>query len=252
MISDFVKIAHRGCSGSYPENTRVAFEKAIEAGADMIEIDCQLSKDGHVVVIHDESLGRTAGVRGLVKGKTLEQLKRLDVGQWFKKSLKGQRILTLEEVVEIVNGRADLNLEIKTVSHGPLGIELKLLFILSHYDYLDRTIFSSFDYHSLRRVREMAPEVRIGVLYGKRVREDPFQVAAELQAYALQVQKELVTPELLSKAEQLGLKTFVWTVNEVSEMKKLLSLGIDGLMSDFPQKFWKIKPRRKADRGRKT
>ena len=96
----------------------------------------------------------------------------------------------------------------------------------------------------------MAPEVRIAVLYGKRGREDPFQVAAELQAYALQVQKELATPDLLSKAEELGLKTFVWTVNEVSEMKKFLSLGVDGLISDFPQKFWKIKPRRNADRSR--
>ncbi len=250
MITGFVKIAHRGFSGSYPENTQVAIEKAVEAGADMIEIDCQLSEDGHVVVIHDESLVRTAGVRGLVKGKTLEQLKKLDVGRWFKKSLKGQRILALEEVVEIVNGRADLNLVIKTVSRGSLGIELKMLFILSHYDYLNRTIFSSFDYRSLRRVREMAPEVRIAVLYGKRGREDPFQVAAELQAYALQVQKELATPDLLSKAEELGLKTFVWTVNEVSEMKKFLSLGVDGLISDFPQKFWKIKPRRNADRSR--
>lgn len=252
MITDFVKIAHRGFSGSYPENTRVAFEKAIETGVDVIEVDCQLSKDGHVVVIHDERLQRTAGERGLVKGKTLDQLKKLDVGKWFKKSFKGQRILALEEVVEIVNGKADLYLDIKTAPHGPLGIELKMLFILSHYDYLDRAIFSSFDYHTLRRVREMAPDVRIGVLYAKRQREDPFQAAAELQAYSLQVQKELVTPELLGKAGELGLKTFVWTVNDLSEMRKFLALGVDGIISDFPQKFCKVKPRGKTSRGRKA
>ena len=91
-MANFIKIAHRGSSGSYPENTRLAFEKALEAGADMIEMDCQLSKDGHVVVFHDERLNRTAKVKGYVKGKTLKQLKKLDVGAWCKRSFKGQRI----------------------------------------------------------------------------------------------------------------------------------------------------------------
>src|SRR3989338_11084735 len=108
-MADFIKIAHRGSSGSYPENTRLSFEKAIEAVADMIEMDCQLSKDGHVVVFHDERLDRTAKAKGFVKSKTLQQLKKLDVGAWFKKSFKGERILTLEEVMEIAAGKVDLN-----------------------------------------------------------------------------------------------------------------------------------------------
>ncbi|HMA79397.1 MAG TPA: glycerophosphodiester phosphodiesterase family protein, partial [Candidatus Binatia bacterium] len=139
----FKKIAHRGASGKYPENTRLAFVKAIEAGADMIEIDCQLTEDGHVVVFHDERLRRTAGVRGMVRSKTLAQLKALDIGQWRKKSFRGERILTLEEALEVFAGRVDLCLEIKSFPESPPGIELKILFILSHYDYLDRTILSS-------------------------------------------------------------------------------------------------------------
>jgi len=244
-MADFIKIAHRGSSGSYPENTRLAFEKAIEAGADMIEMDCRLSKDGHVVVIHDDRLDRTARAKGFVKGKTLKQLKKLDVGAWLKKSFKGERILTLEEILEIVSGKVEINLEIKSVLHGPLGIELKVLFIVSHFDYLERTIFSSFDYQSLRRLRELAPDVRIGVLYGAGIKDNPFQAAREMNAYSLHIQREFATPHFLEEARELGLKSFVWTVNEVKEMEKFLSLGVDGIISDFPEKFWKIKQRKR-------
>lgn len=244
-MADFIKIAHRGSSGSYPENTRLAFEKAIEAGADMIEMDCRLSKDGHVVVIHDDRLDRTARAKGFVKGKTLRQLKKLDVGAWLKKSFKGERIQTLEEILEIVSGKVEINLEIKSVLHGPLGIELKVLFIVSHFDYLERTIFSSFDYQSLRRLRELAPDVRIGVLYGAGIKDNPFQAAREMNAYSLHIQKEFATPHFLEEARELGLKSFVWTVNEAKEMEKFLSLGVDGIISDFPEKFWKIKQRKK-------
>jgi len=244
-MADFIKIAHRGSSGSYPENTRLAFEKAIEAGADMIEMDCRLSKDGHVVVIHDDRLDRTARAKGFVKGKTLRQLKKLDVGAWLKKSFKGERIQTLEEILEIVSGKVEINLEIKPVLRGPLGIELKVLFIVSHFDYLERAIFSSFDYQSLRRLRELAPDVRIGVLYGAGIKDNPFQAAREMNAYSLHIQREFATPHFLEEARELGLKSFVWTVNEVKEMEKFLSLGVDGIISDFPEKFWKIKQRKR-------
>ena len=244
-MADFIKIAHRGSSGSYPENTRLAFEKAIEAGADMIEMDCRLSKDGHVVVIHDDRLDRTARAKGFVKGKTLRQLKKLDVGAWLKKSFKGERIQTLEEILEIVSGKVEINLEIKSVLRGPLGIELKVLFIVSHFDYLERTIFSSFDYQSLRRLRELAPDVRIGVLYGAGIKDNPFQAAREMNAYSLHIQREFATAHFLEEARELGLKSFVWTVNEVKEMEKFLSLGVDGIISDFPEKFWKIKQRKR-------
>ena len=242
-IANFIRVAHRGSSGSYPENTRIALEKAIESGVDMIEVDCQLSKDGQVVVIHDGRLDRTAGVKGYVRGKTLKQLKRLDIGAWFDKSFAGERILTLEEAMEIAHDKVELNAELKPAIHGPLGIELKILFILSHYGYLDRSILSSFDYRALRRVRELGPEARIGVLYGAESKENPFQLAREIGAYSLHIQKELATPPLLEKAAQIGVKTLVWTVNEVREMEKFLASGVDGIISDFPEKFWKIRRR---------
>ena len=105
-------------------------------------MDCQLTRDGHIVVFHDERLKRTAGVSGNLRSKSLEQLKQLDVGKWKKKSFTGERVLTLEEVLAIIVGKVDLCLDIKQFNGSQPGIEIKLLFILSHYDYyLDQTIF---------------------------------------------------------------------------------------------------------------
>jgi glycerophosphoryl diester phosphodiesterase len=237
---NFAVIAHRGASGNFPENTRLAVEKALEARADMVELDCQLSSDGHVVIFHDERLARITGTGAAVNRMSLEQLKRLDLGVWRQDAFKGERMLTLEEVVTVIGGQADLCLDIKQYPGSPPGIELKLLFVLSHYDYLDRTIFSSFDYGCLRRVRELAPEVRVGVIYGAESEENPFVVAEEVEAASLHVQKELATREFLHKTWDLGLDAFVWTVNEVPEMENFTSLGVQGIMTDFPERFCKL------------
>jgi glycerophosphoryl diester phosphodiesterase len=242
-MASFKKIAHRGASGEYPENSLLAFAKAIEARADMIELDCQLTRDGHVVIFHDERLHRITGARGSLRDKTLEQLKALDIGQWRKKSYKGERILTLEEAIDAVAGNVDLCIEIKSFPDSLPGIELKLLFILSHYDYLDHTLISSFDYRILARVRELAPEVAIGVISGSRVKEDPFEAASRLGAISINVQKELASRAFLRRAWDSGLDVYVWTVNDIREMEEFASLGVQGLISDFPEKLWKLNNR---------
>ncbi len=239
-MAGFRKIAHRGASGEYPESTRLALLKAIEAGADMIELDCQMSRDGHVVIFHDERLKRTAGAPGAVKDKTLAELKKLDIGRWRKNSYRGERILTLEEALEAVGGNADLCLELKSYPGSLPGIEIKVLFTLSHYEYLDRTILSSSDYRCLARLRELAPEATIGLIFGAGVRDDPFQAARSLGAASIHVQKEAATRHFFERAWQDGLDVYVWTVNEVGEMERFASLGAQGLISDFPNRFWKL------------
>jgi glycerophosphoryl diester phosphodiesterase len=234
------RIAHRGASGRYPENTRLAFAKAIEAGADMVELDCQLSRDGHVVVFHDELLRRTTGARGAVYSKTLEELKRLDVGRWRKPAFKGERILTLEEALETFDGRVDLCLEIKSFAESLPGIELKILFILSHYDYLDRTILSSFDYRRLGRIRELAPDAKLGLVFGSAVTQDPLATARQLEASSIHVQKSLATRNFCAQAWDEGLDVYVWTVNELRDMEMFISMGVQGLISDFPERFSKL------------
>jgi glycerophosphoryl diester phosphodiesterase len=240
LMASFKKIAHRGASGHYPENTRLAFAKAIELGVDMIELDCQMTQDGHVVVFHDERLNRTAGTRGTIRKKPLEQLKKLDIGRWRKKDFAGERILTLEEALNTIDGNADLCLEIKTFADAPPGIELKILFIVSHYDYLDRTIFSSFNYPTLFRVRELAPEASLGLIVGSATKENPLDNARRLAARSLHVQKEIASREFLMRAWDEGLDIYVWTVNEIREMEALVSMGVQGLISDFPERFGKL------------
>jgi glycerophosphoryl diester phosphodiesterase len=236
-MARFTRIAHRGASGNFPENTRLAFEKAIEAQADMIELDCQLSRDGHVVIFHDERLLRIARVRGTLREKTLEELKKLDVGAWKKEAFRGQRILTLEETLQIVAGKVDLCLDIKQFLGSQPGIEIKTLFILSHYDYLDQTIFSSFDYSCLARVRELAPEARIGLIHGAGIKQDPLGVAEEVAAASIHVQREFASKEFLERAWEAGLDVYVWTVNSPRDMENFSSLGVQGLISDFPERF---------------
>lgn len=245
MASGFLKIAHRGSSGTCPENTRPAFEKAIAARVDMIEMDCRLCKDGHVVVFHDERLNRVAKSRGTVRGKTLAQLKRLDVGRWFKKAYAGERILTLEEAMRLVAGRVDVNVDIKR--DAGLGIELKILFILSFFRYLSRALLSSSDYRVLATLRELAPRSRLAVVYEKGMRDDPVEMARRLRAEALHVQKDCATPELIGRARAAGLRVAVWTVNRLSQMERYLARGADGLISDFPERLWQVRrPRRSA------
>jgi len=239
-VAAIKKIAHRGASGEFPENTRLAFEKAIEAGADMIELDCQMTRDGHVVIFHDEKLLRTARVRGTLRSKSLAELKKLDIGSWFKPTFKDQRILTLEEALEVVAGKVGLCLEVKCFDESAPGIELKILFVLSHYDYLDRTIISSFDYRCLARVRELAPEALLGVIVGSESREDAIDVARQLGATSIHAQKELVTYDFLRRAWDDGLDVFVWTVNNVRDLETFASLGVQGLISNYPRRLRKV------------
>jgi glycerophosphoryl diester phosphodiesterase len=236
----FTKIAHRGASGWFPENTRLAFQKAIDARVDMIELDCQLSRDGHVVVFHDEKLSRITKTGGTVSERSLDQLKKLDIGSWRKKSFCREHIQTLEEVLALIKGQASICIDIKQFSGSPDGIELKLLFTISHFDYLDRVILSAFDYRCLRRVRELAPEARIGVIFGNGVREDPIAAAIGLGARSIHVQKELASREFLHRAWDEGFDIYVWTLNDFIEIETFASLGVQGIFSDFPERLRKL------------
>jgi glycerophosphoryl diester phosphodiesterase len=240
-MAAYKKIAHRGASGRYPENTRLACVKAIEAHVDMVELDCQMTQDGHVVIFHDDSLMRTAGRRGTVKNQSLEQLKRLDVGRWKNKSYKGERILTLEEAIEIIDGNADLCLEIKSYPNSLPGIELKILFTLTHYDYLDRTILSSFDYRCLGRIRDLAPEATLAVIFSSDVKQNPVDLVTRLAATSIHVQKELASRSFLEQVWEHGVDVYVWTINELRDMETFAGMGVQGLISDFPERLWKLR-----------
>ena len=177
----------------------------------------------------------------MMKGsRAPEQLRKLDIGKWRKPAFGGERILTLEEALEIFAGNVDLCLEIKTAAAAPAGIELKLLFILSHFDYLERTTISSFDYRSLARVRELAPEAALGIIYAGSITEDPLAAAERLGAASIHVQKQLARREFLDRFWHAGLDVYVWTVNDLREMEMFVALGVQGIISDYPEKLIRL------------
>lgn len=232
----FLAIAHRGASGRAPENTHAAFAAALALGAGAIELDCQLSADGELVVIHDETLDRTTDGRGPVGDRTWQELARLDAGSWFAAAYAGERIPRLAEVIEQVRRRALLNVEIK--SARDLGrIEAKLIALVLDMDATREVVFSSFHWEALRRLRAAAPWARLGVLCDDDPRRGGLALAVELRGEAVIPGRRWVDGRVVAEAHARGFGVWVWTVNEPGEMRRLLALGVDAIFSDWPERL---------------
>lgn len=218
-------IAHRGCGFAAPENTLRAVCCAIALEVDGIELDVHSSRDGEIVVLHDFTVDRTTNGSGSVAELTLRELKELDAGE-------NQSIPTLQEVIDEVRGRGILlNIEIK-----PTGIEEQVLQIITHNDFFDQAIISSFLWPVLETVREIHSEVETGLLYLVDL-EDPIQVAYELGVNALHPHCGLVTPQLVEKCHDSGLDINPWTVNDNQEMQRLIDLAVDSIITDYPTRL---------------
>lgn len=225
-------IAHRGASAEAPENTIAAFELALAQGADAIELDVHLSQDDHPVVIHDWTLERTTDGTGPVRDRTVRQLKRLDAGAWRGPAFSGQRIQTLQEILERFRDRARLLIELKGGSDLYPGIEERVVATLEIYDVLGQALVQSFDPAALARLRELSREVRLGALIAQ-----PAEGLAAAGPGAVQA----ICPgaHLLSEGDvhmwrEAGLDCYVWTVNEPLLMDRFASWGVTGIITDHP------------------
>ncbi len=232
--------AHRGASGHAPQNTLAAFLLAAEMGADGIELDVHLSADGQVVVIHDDTVDATTNGRGRVSAMTLAELKALDAGSWFDPRFAGERIPTLQEVFEAVGQRLLINVEIKVeAGYHPFAQEAETVRLIKDNNLVERVIVSSFSLASLRRVRRLDPHIALGLLYARV--ETPFlPTVARLLGVrfeALHPEFSLVNARYVEKARQHGLPVNAWTVNEVEHMRRLIDLGIDGIITNYPDRL---------------
>jgi glycerophosphoryl diester phosphodiesterase len=223
-------IAHRGASGHRPENTLPAYELAVEQGADLIEIDLHRTRDAAIVVSHDEDLAGLGG-RGEIADASLAEVRALDAGE-------GERVPTLDEVLDRFGRRIPFNLEIKrgTRIEYP-GIEAAALAALERRGLLERTLFSSFYDPVLRRLRELSPRARIGLLVSRRFPAGALERARALGAEALHPERPLVTRELVTAAHGEGLAVYVFTVDDPEDMARLLELGVDGIFTNFPDRL---------------
>ncbi len=231
-------IAHRGASGYAPENTLAAFDKAVAMKAEFIELDVQMSKDGHLVVIHDPTVDRTTNGRGKVKDLTLAEIKKLDAGSWFDKRFAGERIPTLEEVLTRYGGKIGLLIELKKPKLYP-GIEAKVAETIkaSGKKLMDgRLAVFSFDHQAVQRFQKANPAVPVGVILGYHSDGVSIRKLQSISRYAsfVSVNKRMVDQTLVKRAHQLGMKIGSGTVRTKRWAKRLESLGVDGIITDFP------------------
>ena len=227
-----LNIAHRGASGTFPENTLSAFRAAIDAGADMCELDVQLTRDGAVVVIHDDTVERTTDGKGEVAKLTLEELKRLDAGAKFKGSaIKGERIPTLDEVFSVTSGKCGLNIELKAG-----GVENLVAQIMQARNAFGDSIVSSFDWDYLKKIQQLHFNIRVGLLAEEKP-VDLMMNAVAMRAHSINPRWDMVTADLCKAAHERGLKVYTWTVDADARMRALIECGVDGIMTNFPERL---------------
>jgi glycerophosphoryl diester phosphodiesterase len=214
-------IAHRGASFYEPENTLRAVKRALEFGVDGIEIDVRSSMEGSLIVIHDETVDRTTNGTGKVRDMSLLELRSLDAG-------KGERIPLLEEVLELVKGKALLVIELKIA-----GMEERVLKILEEHDAFDNVLVNSFIHKSVKKVKELNPRVKTGVIF-REAPIKPSRLAMDAEAENLFAFHKYITWEMVQDAHDHGLNIYAWTVDEPSTIESLIMLGVDGIVTNKP------------------
>jgi glycerophosphoryl diester phosphodiesterase len=228
-------IAHRGASGHAPENTMAAFRRAVEMGAGFIETDLHLTRDSQFVAIHDDTLDRTTNASGLVTNHTLAELRRLDAGAWFGPAFVGQRIPTLDEILAFAREH-DIIFYLEIKSGGAWRPEHALVAALQNSDAVDRVVILCFDEEVLRTVRELDASLMTGLLVN-RPAADLVERAQRAGVRQLAPHWELVSRELVQQAHAAGLPVVPWTVNQPEQMRALLRLGVDGILTDYPDRL---------------
>jgi len=228
-----IVLGHRGASGYAPENTLEAFKLAMDMGADGFELDVHLSKDGELVVIHDETVDRTTDGTGFVGEMTLAELKALDASN-HKEAYKGAKIPTLAEVYDLIRDTNHIvNVEIKTDNIFYPQLEEKVLALEKEMGMEGRIVYSSFNHYTVKKIRALAPDAQIGMLFGD-VLVEPYDYCKSVGANLLHPSKaNLNVPGFAEKAKEAGLGMNVWTVNEVEYMEKCLACGA-GIVTNYP------------------
>jgi glycerophosphoryl diester phosphodiesterase len=223
-------IGHRGGVDGYPENTLANFKKAVELGADGVEFDVQLSKDGQIVVIHDELIDRTMSGTGLVKDHTLAELQEMSVTKNFGPEFKTERIPTLQEVLTVVKDLEFINIELKNFLPYH-NLEEKVLAVVAEFNLQAKTILSSFNHYSLQKIKKLQPEMRVGALLAAKL-INPTEYAFKRGFDALHLNFLTADEEIVKKAHFMGLELNVYTVNHPTAMIELFERDIDHLITD--------------------
>lgn len=236
-VVEILVLAHRGYSHIYPENTMLAFRKALEAGADGIETDVQVTKDGVLVLIHDDDVSRVSDGTGRIKDLTYEELLKFDFGIMKGPQFKGEKIPTLQELLDLVKDKDILlNIEIKYGSFLYEGIEEKTYRMVKKNGLLEKVIFSSFNHYSCHDLKEIDRDCKTGILYSDGIYK-PYKYAEELPADAIHPYRLLVNKQIVDACHRRNIKVNVWTVDDFKEAKMLMDMGVDCIMTNKPKEM---------------
>jgi glycerophosphoryl diester phosphodiesterase len=227
--------AHRGASAYRPENTLESFSLALEQGADGIELDVHLTKDGHIVVAHDERLERVSNGAGLINDHTLAELKTLNFNKLFP-SFPACAIPTLDEIYCLLKDTAaNVNVELKTTELPYPGLPEKLICKEREYSMSGRVIYSSFNHYSLAEIKRIEPSAQIGLLYAMGM-VDPWVYANYVSAYAIHPHYAVIAalPETVLRCHENGVAVNVWTVDDSNALGYMFKCGVDAVITNKP------------------
>lgn len=225
-----INYAHRGASGYCPENTMASFKKAVELGCDGVETDVQMTSDGIMVLMHDEKVDRTTDGTGLVKSFTYKELRSLNAGQ-------NETIPTAEELLIFAKDNDILiDFELKTGIVFYPGIEEKLIEMIYKYDMQNKVIFSSFNHYSMYHCKEISKEIKTGLLYMEGLYQ-PEIYCKHVNADALHPYFYAINGEIITNAKKAGIIVNPFTVNDENVMRKLIAEGVDGIITNYPDKL---------------
>ena len=243
-------IAHRGSSGLAPENTLAAIQKSIDSGVDMIEVDLHLSKEGEVIILHDATLERTTNGSGEARDFTMEELQQLDAGSWFSEAFTGEKIPILSEVFELVQGKIVLLLELKKGEKGLYeGIEKAVVDQVRAYGLEKQVVLQSFESEVVDELVRIAPDMEVHKLYvgrlpGIPIYNDEAYKRGDVLHYpgvaAINSYYKLLHRRTVHQAHKIGKKVYVYTVNEEADMNKMIDYGVDGIITNYPDRLIEI------------
>lgn len=238
LAADTEITAHRGGAWKAPENTISALQYTIDSGADYAEIDVQETKDGELILLHDDSLKRTAGVKKNVWDMTLKQVEKLDAGASFHKKFRGEKIPEFTEVLKFCKGRLDLNIEIKYNGKNK-GIVNKVVRAIKENHFEDHCVVTSMNYQFLKQIKKTAPEIRTGYIMTMTYGGVQGMEAADF----FSVKHTYVDEKFVTQAHALGKEVYVWTVNYKGDAKRMLDIGADNIITDDPIMVRKVQNR---------
>ena len=230
--------AHRGYRKKYPENTLAAFQAAMAAGAPMVELDVMFSRDRKPVVIHDATLERTTSGHGAVSDHTLEELKQLDAGSWFDAQFADQRLPELSEVLDLINGRAYVNIEIKANTyephHPPDAIEKQVVALVKQKKLQDSVLISSFEIDILVQIASLENPPATALISKTPASNRVVEICARLKIFSWHPNHLIVTPRQVDMMHAAGLKVFPYNVDTFEDYGKLIDMQADGVITDDP------------------